>query len=162
MTPAETAQALAGLLQREAALAEQMLETLERERRALKDQDFEALEGAAEAKLERHRDWEKLDRERRSLLCAAGFAPDRDGLAACIASCDSRGRLTQAWETVSRLLEDCRRLNRANGLAVDLCRRQVDDILAALRGGPATAGAPLYDANGGTHTEDRGHSLGSA
>ncbi len=161
MNPRDIHIALAAQLREELAGARHMLKILEEEQRALKRQDLPAMEAAAQAKLARHGEWEALAARREGLLRTAGFAEDRDGLAACIAWCDEAGKLDGLWQQLAALLDSCRRLNRSNGLAVELCQRQVSDALAILHGGPA-ASTPVYDASGTATPRGEGRSLGSA
>ena len=161
MNPREAHIALDAQLREELAGARRMLEILEEEQRALKGQELPAMEAAAQAKLARHGEWEALAARRKGLLRMAGFTADRDGLAACIAWCDQAGKLDGLWQELAALLDTCRRLNRSNGLAVELCRKQVSDALAILHG-RSVAAPPLYDASGTATPGGEGRSLGSA
>ncbi len=161
MNPRDAHIALAAQLREELAGARRMLEILEEEQRALKQQDLPAMEAAAQAKLAHHGEWEAMAARRNGLLRMAGFTADRDGLTACIAWCDQAGKLDGLWQELAALLDTCRRLNRSNGLAVELCQKQVGDALAILHGGPP-AGTPVYDASGTAAPRGEGRSLGSA
>jgi len=161
MDPKDARTALARQLQAEISSARRMLEILKEEQQALKNQDLPAMEKATQAKLAHHESWESLDARRNELLLAAGFTADRDGLAACIAWCDEGEGLDDLWQLLASLLESCRRLNRANGMTIEVCHRQVGEALAILHGRPG--GAPsVYDSSGTPAAAAEGRSLGSA
>ncbi|MFZ5620692.1 MAG: flagella synthesis protein FlgN [Pseudomonadota bacterium] len=136
------------LLSEELQCAVRLESLLTAEGEALTGRDIEPVERLVRDKQTLLQEFEALEARRHELVAAAGFAPDRAGLEACIAHCDSRGRLAHIWSELMARIRRCQHLNRRNGAVVDISRRHVQQTLTLLRGqSPAT---PLYSPAGST------------
>lgn len=137
-------QSLAAQLDRQVAAGERLLAALETERAALSGYDLAALGAATEAKDQLVREFERLDAERRALVRALGFGPDRDSMTALLRAAEDPaysedsprpGPIATRWRTLLLCLGRLRDANERNGMIVNLRSRQVRRTLNVLRTG---------------------------
>lgn len=107
---------------------------LKAERRALEQQDSEALEGAAAAKGQCLEALELLENERSALLKNANFPDDHAGMDALQDWCDPGGMLQTRWHRYLEVAGECRQANMTNGAILRLRHQQIASALATLSG----------------------------
>ncbi|WP_297526495.1 flagella synthesis protein FlgN [Thiohalobacter sp.] len=122
------------LLDAHEAAVDRLAEALEQEIEVLAERDLARMADVAQRKLACFAELEQLDGTRRALLDRARQPDTAAGMQALLAAVDRSGRLRERWRALLLRLEDCQRLNRANGAHVELSRRHVEDALAILRG----------------------------
>lgn len=159
--PSQFRDQLQPLLTEELQCAVRLEALLAAEKDALQGRDIEPVERLVRDKHALLREFETLEARRHQLLAAAGFSSDRAGLEACIAWCDSQGRIGPVWSQLMARIRQCQHLNRGNGAVVDVSRRHIQQTLTLLRGqAPVTA---LYDpAGSATGTGIPGRTLAKA
>jgi flagellar biosynthesis/type III secretory pathway chaperone len=127
---------------------------LEREQTLLGQRDAEPLEQVAAEKIDALGGLEKLERERRALLAAAGT----DGMGPR----SDESPVTGKWRALSERLARVRLQNERNGLAIQRRAEQVRTLLSIVHGGSGDTSTPVYDAAGSTSSGDRGRILSRA
>lgn len=150
------------LLEAHEAAVDRLAEVLEQEIEVLAERDLERMADVAQRKLACFAELEQLDGTRRALLERARQPDTATGMQTLLAGVDRSGQLRERWRALLVRLEDCRRLNRANGAHVEINRRHVEDALAILRG--REPGALTYGERGERTTAPgaAGRDLGSA
>ncbi len=133
-------QRLSTVLAAQIRAAEDMLETLGREGRALSDGDHEALGAATEAKAQIVDALEKLESERRQLVPGEGATSGPD------------------WQRLRELIARCKDENQRNGVLLKARAENVRGALQTLRGSEPE----LYGATGRTPTRSDARKLGTA
>ncbi|TCO76627.1 flagella synthesis protein FlgN [Chromatocurvus halotolerans] len=134
-SPARFATALADMLQAQRECATQLLQILERERAALDDGDLVAMDTASADKTAALAGMEQLKSREDQLLAGTPFSNSDTPFEQALAWCDASGAVRAVREDVSRLMIDCDRSNRRNGLLVqhrlNYVRRAIDILHAA-------------------------------
>jgi flagellar biosynthesis/type III secretory pathway chaperone len=143
---------LESIIAQEVAAAKHMREVLQAEETALRQRDADALGRATADKTGALEALESLESRRRDLCGRIGAGPAPADLVAWL---DAHGRQNPAaatpvelWAQLTQLLADCRRLNRANGMAVATLQRRVQQALNLVRTGDSEPAA--YGPTGGT------------
>lgn len=140
----------------------QLTATLESEHIALIGNDLDTIIQAASDKNRLFELLENLEKERHTLLLAAGLDLDSNGIMAYLQRDTSRTRdqSVAIWRQIGTLTQQCRKQNQINGIMLEQNRRRTEKALAILKGQtPQTA---TYTANGETcHNQPR-HSLAKA
>lgn len=136
---------LAEMIDRQAEEVQALAELLERERSAVAGRDAAALEGLAADKLARLASIERIERDCREWLTAAGFTVDGDGMAHAVRQSEDSD-LARRWQTLQSQLAFLREHNERNGLAIRRSLTLVEEELTLIRGG--ATGAETYNADG--------------
>lgn len=123
----------------------QMLALLAAERRALSDNDIEALDEAGVEKTRLAASLERLDQVRTDLVCQHQAEHQRPPTMDALV--DESDGLKGLWHAVRDAVSDCDRLNQINGAALRVRRESVSRALSLLHGS-ASEHAPLYDQAG--------------
>ncbi len=148
------------ILQAEINCAHHLLQSLEQEYEALAEHHSSALEEAVQDKLEKIKQFEIVSKRREELL--ASFDSLNEGSTNLGVNKVMQNRnhyfydhfkgnkqLTELWNELLNVAEQCRDKNRVNGSIVELASRQSKHALDILRGiTPDTSG--LYDNTGQT------------
>lgn len=140
--------------------ADAMLTCLLTERDNLLARDPDAIQESAREKLALFEALEQLERQRQTLLAAAGYGPDGDAMDHMLQWQPNGSRCRARWATAVDKLAQCRDANQVNGGILELGRRQAEQALAVLRG--QTAQPRLYGAGGGTSLSLGHRDLGKA
>jgi len=150
------------LLEAHEAAVDRLAQVLEQEIEVLAERDLERMADVAQGKLACFAELERLDGTRRALLDRAGQPDTAAGMLTLLSGVDRSGKLRERWQALLLRLEECQRLNRANGAHVEINRRHVEDALAILRG--REPGALTYGEHGerATAPAAAGRNLGSA
>lgn len=119
---------LARLLDEQIAAMQDVLAALEAERGALAGRDGQALLDAVNRKAAAIAGADTVEGRRQAMLDQLGVAP-RPGR-----SFSADAGISQRWQQVVALTEQCRALNDANGRMIRGQRRRVDGALRILRG----------------------------
>jgi flagellar biosynthesis protein FlgN len=158
--PRECREELNELLRAEYDCAGRLGSLLGIETTALHGRDIEAIEALVGRKQALMQEFDSLETRRQALLERAGFGGPQPDVDACIAWCDSSGRLARGWRLLLDRIRDCQHRNRRNGAILESSRRHAQQALALLRGqSPQT---DLYNPNGSTATDPLGRSLAKA
>jgi len=112
-------------------------ESLEDERRALENEDLEALDAAVRAKSSCVGELQRLDRERSELASSAGFGPGPEQMDALADALDADETIRRRWDHLLEIAGNCNTLNLTNGAIIRMRKHQFDSSLAVLRGGGA-------------------------
>lgn len=136
-------------LARQLTVARGLLDILRRETTALGD-DITGVADLATQKLSAIEELETLHTEYRGYCRSLGIdAGERDRLRVHLQRHGGSAAVAR-WQELSRLIEQCREINLANGVAIERGRRHADAALALLTGRNSEAGG-LYDAKGLDH-----------
>ncbi len=157
MTSEDCLSQLSQLLQEHLAALSNLRDALGRERTALEQGDFEALHGAATDKQTAAENLERLEIERRDLVRLQGF--DQEDMAGLIARCDASGQLASHWAELRQQATQCRSMNEANGIIVNVRSRQLRTAIEMLRGG--TGEAHSYGPSGETTPTNPTRAIGT-
>ena len=147
---------LARLLDEQIDAMQTVLEALDGERRALNARDGEALLKAISSKAQSVANADMIEIRRRDLLELLA-RNERAGGSARGYRADAG--ISQRWQQVLALTQQCRALNDANGQMIRGQRRRVEGTLCVLRGEPA--GANEYGPDGGRRSPGAQRSLGT-
>jgi flagellar biosynthesis/type III secretory pathway chaperone len=120
---------LESLLDREVEAARTLESLLAQERTALTDSSPESVESLASRKIELLRTIEALEDERRKLAAAA----DGAGIFSSVA---------ERWQTLLRVMKDCRSANEVNGYIINTRQSQIRQLLGVIRGAPPLTYGP--------------------
>ncbi len=112
--------------------ARALLDFLERENTALREDDLDTFLALAQQKKEKITALEDVDRPRVALLQAACLPADEGGTAAFIDA--SPPPLPQQWQAFLETLKACQRQNATNGRMIHARQHQLQQALEILRG----------------------------
>ncbi|MGB5346968.1 MAG: flagellar protein FlgN [Woeseia sp.] len=149
MTPSDTRNRLAELLEAGIGATDALRVQLTAERQALEAQDSAALELAAGAKSHCLQTLEQLEQDRLAFLSDCGFSNDNNGMQALCKSVDNTDKLAVTWQRYQALARDCQQANMTNGAILRLRHQQIAAALAALSGRRAETYGPAGTASGG-------------
>ena len=150
---------LPALLRTELELAQQLEETLDRERAAIAAGTAEALEGVLGDKNRLIVRLTHLGGERDAALLRAGCSTDSEGVRTLLLQQAGDDELLDLWTAVTEAGRRCREKNRANGGLVEVSLHAVRQALGVLRGADET---PLYGPAGRALAEGNSRSLAKA
>lgn len=139
---------------------EALQQTLQDEFNALSSQDMAAIAQAAQHKTRLTQLLDDLERERASVLRAAGLDLNSAGITAYLnryTTPHHQNELAQLWQQIEQLTRDCERQNQINGLIIEQSRRRIKNALTILHG--QLPGNELYSATGSTVAETQHQSL---
>ncbi len=140
----------------------QLSQILENEYTSLSDNDLERIIQAANDKNRLFELIEDLEKERHTVLLAAGLDFDSSGIMAYLQRSPSQANNETAslWQQIETLTRQCRKQNQINGIILEKNRRRTEKALAILKGQSPQMGT--YNASGETcHSQSR-HSLAKA
>ncbi len=127
---------------------EQLFHALENEYQALSDNDTQAIESIAQEKTMLMEQLEDLNKERRTLLEAAGLNLNTSGVDDFLNSSTipDKPKLKTLWGNISSLSKQCDKQNNINGIIIENNRRHTENALSVLQGKQQTA--ELYSSKG--------------
>ncbi len=105
---------------------------------------------------------EDLESQRNKLLKLYGFETDKEGLLACIHSCDQKDILNQHYQLFEQALSKLQRSIQLNSLLVNKSQKRVRQSLHLLSGQPATDDARTYSSSGLTQDLSKGREIAQA
>lgn len=142
------------ILRREREILQSLLDCINEESRALRENDIAALENAAHHKDQRINSLNQQEELRRSLLLDAGFAPESLHFERFLSECDPAHRrpLQDAWDAIQLLSVQCHQANMRNGQLNAIAQRMVRQMLSLLRG--ESTFSEVYDRGGLVATPD--------
>lgn len=105
------------------------------ERAALEQKDTAALEEVAIGKKTCVTKLDDLDRKRRKIGAACGFADIAESPSELIDWCDQHGEIATSWSKFIGIAESCSNLNAENGAIIRVRQGQVNSALQVLRDG---------------------------
>lgn len=117
-SPARFASDLAGMFLAQQQCARTLLQILQQEREALGSGDLETMEVAAASKTASLADMEQLKAQEARALADLPFSASEEPLQQALAWCDESGTLQAEREEITRLMLECDRNNRENGILV--------------------------------------------
>lgn len=109
-------------------------ETLHSERRALEEQDTDALSELVQTKSDCVEKLSKLEQRRQQLCEAAGFMAGLEQMDQLVDWCDENSAISKCWLQLMEIAADCNALNMTNGAIIRMRSQMVDSSLAVLRG----------------------------
>lgn len=134
-SPGRFATALTDSLRAQRECATRLLQILDSERAALDDGDLAAMDAASADKTAALADMEQLKSHEDRLLADTPFGGSNTPMEQALAWCDASGEVRAVREDVARLMLECDRSNRRNGLLVqhrlNYVRRAIDILHAA-------------------------------
>lgn len=154
--PPTSAPALAALIRDQQTRVLELRGVLAREASALRDDQTERLPGIASEKDRLLAELEEVEIERVRLLCNVN-APD--AMEDALARADADGVVARRWQLLLDAVEECARMNLANGHLIAARQDLVTRTLNVLRGEPERP--PVYAANGRSGQGGAGRLLGS-
>lgn len=152
ITSAVLKQSLRELIKVDLVQASELLKTLQLEREALKEREFDQVVSIVERKAQLLDQLDKNSQERQSLLKQAGFNGDELQIKGVIEQLNDKN-LQQDWNELLEVVKQCKQENAVNGKMVARGRQTLGNLLNLLRG---QVNAPqLYDDKGAT-TNNKG------
>jgi flagella synthesis protein FlgN len=119
--------------------AQHLLKVLQSETSALGRRDADALALAAADKTLALEVLEDIERRRRDLCGRLGVGPGSAGMTAWLSApgqaAPGAPGVVDRWQALQRLLRDCQKANRANGMAVATLQRRVQQAMNLIRTG---------------------------
>ncbi|MES2819781.1 MAG: flagellar export chaperone FlgN [Pseudomonadota bacterium] len=128
------------------ATAQQLLQLIDGEFKALTARDLPALEGILGAKQPLLALLHQHGGERHKLLNALNLSPDRLGLQALASTSPQGEELLASGDRLGELLAQCQTANLRNGRLIRANQASIGSVLGILRGGETPG---LYDSRGG-------------
>ena len=140
----------------------QLEQTLENENAALLDNDLDRILHAATDKNRLFEFLEDLEKERHTLLLAAGLDFDSSGIMAYLQREPSpvNDETAAIWQQIETLTRQCRKQNQINGIILEKNRRRTEKALAILKG--QSSQVATYTASGEACRSQSRHSLAKA
>jgi flagellar biosynthesis/type III secretory pathway chaperone len=133
-----------------------LMETLQDERKALEDQDMDALKSAVDSKGKCVDALRTMEDKRRSLCIAAGFPDGPDQMVQMLEWCDEGSVIASCWQHLMDVATECNTLNMTNGAIIRGRKQQIETSISIIRGGQ-----PEMDTYNRSGREPQGHHLRS-
>jgi flagellar biosynthesis/type III secretory pathway chaperone len=133
-----------------------LMETLQDERKALEDQDMDALKSAVDSKGKCVNDLRTMEDRRRNLCIAAGFPDGPDQMVQMLEWCDEGSVIANCWQHLMDVATECNTLNITNGAIIRGRKQQIETSISIIRGGQ-----PEMDTYNRSGREPPGHHLRS-
>jgi len=137
--------ALLELFSNDIGTAEQLLELIDTEFKALSDRDLPHLQSILTEKLPLLAQLDQHGKERSQLLTGLSFSADRAGLQALAAQSSHGELLLERGDQLNALLERCQAANLRNGRLIRSSQASANSMLGILRGNDTPS---LYDSRG--------------
>ncbi|VAW97415.1 hypothetical protein MNBD_GAMMA23-920 [hydrothermal vent metagenome] len=136
------------LLEDIANYLEQLFHALENEYTALSNNDLQAIESIAQEKTILMEQLEDLNKERHTLLEAAGLNLSENGIDDFLNSSTLADNpvLKTLWGNISSLSKQCEKQNNINGIIIENNKRHTENALSILQGKQQTT--ELYSSKG--------------
>jgi len=148
------------LLGKEVAAMERMIRILEEEAHALLSPSAEQLERTTKAKNDHFDTLKRLEAEREALFGTLELEGDNRQIQLMLERDFGDDRLGELWQQLLSLGQECRELNRLNGVTIELGYHHVSQALQLVSGRP---GAPeSYGPRGKKHEGGASRLLGQA
>jgi len=141
-TPSGCRESIVRVLDKSLAVTEELQQTLNQERAALKDRDAMMLHDIAVKKREQVDALQALDHERGDISSRFGFSPTVAGMDELTHWCDRDSVIGNRWSALINVSQRCSDMNVTNGAVIHVRRAHVDSALALIRG--ETASCPTY------------------
>jgi flagella synthesis protein FlgN len=144
---ADLKQSLYDLINTDLVLTSELLKTLQLEREALKQREFDSVVAIVESKTQLLDQLDSNSRQRQSLLHQAGFTGNQRQIKQVIEQLNDKN-LQRDWNKLLDVVKQCKHENAVNGKMVARGRQTLGHLLNLLRG---QVGTPqLYDESGST------------
>lgn len=137
--------ALLELFSNDIGTAEQLLELIDTEFKALSDRDLPHLQSILTEKLPLLAQLDQHGKERSQLLTGLSLCADRAGLQALAAQSSHGELLLERGDQLNALLERCQAANLRNGRLIRSSQASANSMLGILRGNDTPS---LYDSRG--------------
>ncbi len=137
--------ALLELFSNDIGTAEQLLELIDTEFKALSDRDLPHLQSILTDKLPLLAQLDQHGKERSQLLTGLSLSADRAGLQALAAQSSHGELLLERGDQLNALLERCQAANLRNGRLIRSSQASTNSMLGILRGNDTPS---LYDSRG--------------
>lgn len=137
--------ALLELFSNDIGTAEQLLELIDTEFKALSDRDLPRLQSILTEKLPLLAQLDQHGKERSQLLTGLSLSADRAGLQALAAQSSHGELLLERGDQLNALLERCQAANLRNGRLIRSSQASANSMLGILRGNDTPS---LYDSRG--------------
>jgi flagellar biosynthesis/type III secretory pathway chaperone len=147
------------IMQQETGHTEKLLTLLDQER-SLVSGNPEELMRVSEEKLKLIEQLELLNQKRNSIVQECGYAPDKQGMEACISWCSPDKSLHAVWQQLSQNVIECRSQNQLNGSVMDNSMRAIRQALSILYG--QTSQESGYNASGSEVNDKLSRSIAKA
>jgi len=133
-----------------------LMETLQDERKALEEQDMDALKSVVDTKGKCVNDLRAMENARRNLCIAAGFPDGPDQMVHMLEWCDEGSVIGNCWQHLMDVATECNTLNITNGAIIRGRKQQIETSISIIRGGQ-----PEMDTYNRSGREPQGHHLRS-
>jgi len=158
--PTQFKQSLHSLLRTQGECAEELLSSLDAERKALAAGDAEQLDAITASKTSLLHQLDDLGRRQADLLRSLSFDPQSGGMQSALAWCDPAGDIKRLQQRVLGQLGQCRQVNERNGVAVQQRLGYVRRALDVLHGAPPGS-SDVYGPDGRTNSPSSSRLLAS-
>ena len=148
------------VLNQEICATTQLIEALMAERKSIIGADTSALESAVRDKEQGLEKLHELESQRLSLIDAAGYSPNPDGMVIYLQQNRSSGEIFKLWQQLLMQATGCRDQNRENYQLVEMYSRHTHQALCILRG--EDPGQEVYGPAGIAHDQHDRRSLAKA
>ena len=148
------------VLNQEICATTQLIEALMAERNSIIGADTAALESAVRDKEQGLEKLHEVEMQRLSLMEAAGYSPNPDGMQCYLQQNRSRGEIFNLWQQLLMQAASCRDQNRENYQLVEMYSRHTHQALCILRG--EDPGQEVYGPAGIAHDQHDRRSLAKA
>lgn len=159
-TAAEARTQIVDIIDESVLQARSLNASLEDERRALEQQDADALNAVVVSKNDCAESLNALDQKRNALCLQWGFAAGPEQMAELISWCDDDNAISERWAELMNVAARGNTLNLTNGAIIRLRQQQFETSLSVLRG--VTPGSDTYGRNGGESGDFSRRSLAEA
>lgn len=151
---------LVDLLANQRANVTALLELLNQERSALRQNDTAELEVLAAEKETQIGNIDANDQRRVTLLKAAGYENNQAGMQQLIARLGNEPVLLDTWNGLLDDLTECKKLNEINGGSIELVKRHLQRAISIVNG--QSQSPSLYNDSGISTSQHTGHTIAKA
>ena len=146
ISPADARTEIAELIADGLVCAGDLNAALQDERRALEDQDADALHAVVDGKNSCAKELQRLEQKRARLCHEWGFSASPEQMQRVLDWCDDSGQLSHGWRRLMDIAAEGNAMNLTNGAIIRVRQQHTEASLSVLRG--AAPGSHTYGQNG--------------
>ena len=160
LSSAQARAQIVALLDDTVTIAGGLQDELVAERRALEQQDMDAIDAVIAGKSSRIDELVRMDKARENLCTSCGFASGPERMNELMNWCDSDDMIKTRWNRLMDIAAESSAINITNGAIIRARQQQFDASLAVLRG--TTPGSETYNPDGGESSKFASRSIAQA
>ncbi len=160
VSAAAACRAIAAIIADSLDCASELKAALQNERRALENQDTDALYAVVDSKNLCAQTLQRLEQTRGQLCSEWGFSAAPEQMQSVLDWCDEDGQLGLGWRELLDIAAEGNALNLTNGAIIRVRQQHMESSLSVLRG--VTPGSDTYGQNGAESGDTSRRSLAEA